>query len=333
MLSISMTSINAIDVPMTHVANCRTRQIRPTPGSDLRAPRSRSPSSFIRSAASGHCSAFVALKSRPLCPIAGLPCCLSHSSSTFPSSHSAHRITALLRWLSSHFLSVAMHENGTAWPSGTKMESHPNPLPSTGSTMAPVHRPVKSTGSACGYGQKARVHTAVALLSSYPIRILYRPSQPSLSWNHFMNGPGIPPNAWNSRLVSSTTHAPPASWAPCIALFFATASVLISCISGRSTSSIRKLTKLSSSSEDEVLPAYFDSIMLISLCFIAFPVTNATFSLLSESSPSPPTDPSSRNSFALALHDPAPDPSSLRAPSEAAANAGGVVRRVRRRRS
>lgn len=53
-------------------------------------------------------------------------------------------------------------------------------------------------------------------------------SEPNLSWNHLINGPGIPPKALNSRLVSSTTHAPPANCAPCMALFFATASVLIS---------------------------------------------------------------------------------------------------------
>ena len=128
-----------------------------------------------------YCSELVGLKSNPLWPIAGRPYCRSHSSSILFPNQSAHWTTALLRWLNSHFFSVGIHENGSISPSGTKIESHPKPLPSTGSTIVPVHLPVKTTGSACGYEQNANVHTAVALLSSYPINILYKPCR---TWHH-----------------------------------------------------------------------------------------------------------------------------------------------------
>jgi hypothetical protein len=83
------------------------------------------------------------------------------------------------------------------------------------------HMPSKSSTSAPGPSEYAKVQIASALLSVYAARRLFNPTCPISARNHFLPrsicnrwgiyiyGPGNPPNALNPRAVSSVITGPP----------------------------------------------------------------------------------------------------------------------------
>ncbi|CAL4176206.1 unnamed protein product, partial [Meganyctiphanes norvegica] len=85
-----------------------------------------------------------------------------------------------------------------------KQGSHPNLCSPRGSTMVPFSRPWNKITLSPGFPEEyAIVQRATADLSSKPSSSLCRPSGPSGSSNHLMNGPGSPPKTLKHRQVSS----------------------------------------------------------------------------------------------------------------------------------
>ena len=110
------------------------------------------------------------------------------------------------------FVSVSISAYVTSYPSGSNTGSHPKSVGPRAGTIFPCVFPTNVVGSASsGPEAYAKTHCAYADLSSYAASMLFNPSCPVFSKNHFTYGPGNPFRALKHSDVSSTSAGPPSA--------------------------------------------------------------------------------------------------------------------------